>query len=83
MYPVHMAQLNINMTPEFERALQRLMKARNIATKSEAVRVAVFEVLDRERTRPSPERFRGLRGVGLQAPPRERRKFESEDDLWK
>jgi hypothetical protein len=76
------AQLNINMTPEFERALARLMRVRNIATKSEAVRIAVVEVLERARPRATAEGFRALMGAGLRAPVRKQRKFKSEDDLW-
>lgn len=42
-----MAQLNINQTPEFESDLHRLMRARKIRSKSEAVRIAVKETLQR------------------------------------
>jgi Arc/MetJ-type ribon-helix-helix transcriptional regulator len=36
-------QMNLVVTPEFERALQRLMKRRGFTTKSEAVRAVVEE----------------------------------------
>jgi hypothetical protein len=77
------AQLNINMTPEFERALERLMRLRGITTKSEAVRVAVLEAADRHRARGRPEAIRALRGAGLRAPLAAKPTFSSEDDLWK
>jgi hypothetical protein len=82
MYHVHVAQLNINVSPEFERALQRLMRLRGIASKSEAVRVAVIEAAERERSRVRPEALRALRGAGLRAPVRKPR-FRDEDDLWR
>jgi Arc/MetJ-type ribon-helix-helix transcriptional regulator len=38
-----MAQINFHTTPEFEKALARLMQARGIRSRSEAVRTAVEE----------------------------------------
>ena len=38
-----MAQINLHTTPEFERDLVALMKARRLRSKSEAIRVAVRE----------------------------------------
>ena len=82
MYTVHVPQLNLHMTPEFEKALARLMRVRGIATKSEAVRVAVIEAAERARRQPRPNAFRELIGAGLRGPRRKPR-FRSEDDLWK
>lgn len=82
MYAVQVAPLNLNMTPEFERALQRLMRGRGIASKSEAVRVAVLEAADRDRARVRPVAFQELRGAGVRAPVRTKRRFAGEDDLW-
>ena len=76
-----MAQLNIHMTPEFERALRRLMRMRKIATKSEAVRIAVLEAAEPARAKRGA--FRALLGTGLRAPVRSRRQFRDEDALWK
>jgi hypothetical protein len=78
-----MARLNINMTPELERAIQRLMRLRGIASESEAFRVAVTEAVERDRARPRPATFAQLRGAGLRAPVRTRARFANEDDLWK
>jgi len=83
MYTVQVSQLNVNMTPEFERALQRLMRIRGIANKSEAVRIAVIEAADRERVKVRSAAFHELRGAGLRAPQRTRPRFASEDDLWR
>jgi metal-responsive CopG/Arc/MetJ family transcriptional regulator len=74
-------QLNINMTPELERALRRLMRERKIATKSEAIRIAVFEAVEARRAKVP--NFQALRGVGLRAPVQTRRRFSDEDALWK
>lgn len=43
-----MSQLNIHLTPAFEEKLRRFMRARGIKSKSEAVRIAVEEGLERE-----------------------------------
>ncbi len=42
-----MPQLNINLTPSFEEKLERFMKIRGIPNKSDAVRIAVQEGLER------------------------------------
>lgn len=76
-----MRQLNINVTPEFERALRQLMKQRNIPNKSDAVRQAVQEAATRGSSRTQYD-FRAWLGLGLKAPLRHRRRFLSEDDLW-
>jgi hypothetical protein len=83
MYTVQVSQLNINVTPEFERALQRLMRLRGITSKSEAVRVAVIEAAERQRVGARVDAIRALRGAGLRAPLQRRPKFRTEDDLWK
>ncbi|GMU56976.1 MAG: hypothetical protein AMXMBFR33_61220 [Candidatus Xenobia bacterium] len=74
-----MPQLNLQLTPEFEDKLRRFMQARRIKTKSEAIRVAVEESLER-----SCEAFRfdwaQLRGRGLGVNPSPR--FQCDDDLW-
>ena len=83
MHPVHVAQLNINVTPEFERALQRLMRLRGLTNKSDAVRMAVIEAAERERPRVRADALRALRGAGLRAPLRQQPRFLTEDDLWR
>ena len=41
-----MAQINFHTTPEFEKALAALMKARGLKTRSEAIRLAVQEAAE-------------------------------------
>jgi hypothetical protein len=76
-----MKQLNLNVTPEFERDLQIYMKRRRIKLKSDAIRQALHEAAAR---RPADEGydFRSWLGLGLQAPLRRKRGFRSEADLW-
>lgn len=76
-----MPQLNINLTEEFEADLTRFMRIRKIPTKSEAVRVAVRESLERSmRGAEAPDfgSWLGRARGGENPSPR----FASEDDLW-
>ena len=76
-----MAQLNLNVTPEFERDLSAFMKERGLTHKSEAIRVAVREAVSR-RDGASETEFDRLLGAGLKAPLNSKPRFKSEDDLW-
>lgn len=75
-------QINIHVTPRFERALLRLMRARGLKNKSEAIRLAVEEAADRANAGARTD-FATWRGAGLAAPTSERPRFTSDDDLWK
>lgn len=75
-----MAQLNLNLTPEFERDLTAFMKERGIGTKSEAIRVAVREGLLRSAKSTNRPSFQSLLGSLKQT--NRRPKFKTEDDLW-
>ena len=75
-----MGQININVTPELERNLARLMRARGIATKSEAIRVAVEECA-RAATAGNAD-FEEWLGLGLARPENPERRFATHDDLW-
>jgi hypothetical protein len=77
-----MPQLNIHLTPAFERALRRLMRLRGITVKSEAVRLAVEEAAERASRASTAGDLSLLRGVGKRAPENARPRFRSEDDLW-
>ena len=77
-----MAQLNINVTPRFDRAMERLMRLRGIATKSEAVRVAVQEAADRAERESERYDFRRLVGLAKRSPLNPRPRFRSDDELW-
>ena len=76
-----MSQINLHTTPAFDKALARLMRLRGIATKSEAIRVAVAEAAQREGRR-APGGFRALIGAAGRAPLNPRPRFHSDDDLW-
>jgi hypothetical protein len=77
-----MAQLNINLAPEFQDNLEKLMRLRRIASKSEAVRLAVKEAVERETTKKPQTDWRALIGWANQFPENPNPKFESHDELW-
>ena len=69
---LYLPQINIHTTPEFELALERLMSARHIRHKSEAIRLAVEEAAARCRSQPVKlSRLRGL-AKGLSPDPKPR-----------
>jgi Arc/MetJ family transcription regulator len=77
-----MSQINIHLTTELEQALAEYMRLRRIKTKSDAVRLAVLEGLERERrSREAPDFSRWL-GLATGAPENPRPRFRSDDDLW-
>ena len=57
-----MAQMNLIVTPAFEAALERLVKRRGFANRSEAVRTVVEEAAGVEET---PEEIRAARMAAL------------------
>jgi hypothetical protein len=78
-----MAQLNIHLQPAFEEDLAKFMRLRGIATKSEAVRLAIREGVERLiRARRKDTSFRDWIGLGTKAPTNPRPRFETDDDLW-
>lgn len=76
------SQLNINQTPEFEEDLSRLMRVRKIATKSEAVRMAVRESLERSLQSACPVDYRSWIGLAAGEGENLQPRFRSDDDLW-
>lgn len=76
-----MSQLNINMNAEFEKALKRLMQARGLKSKTEAVRLAVREAVERERSEGAVD-FADWIGLGNAAPQNPSPRFASDDALW-
>jgi hypothetical protein len=60
-------QLNLNVTPEFERDLKLFMKRKGIKRKSDAIRCAIREAASRT-TVPKTD-FRSWIGVAAQDPP--------------
>ena len=77
-----MSQLNIHLTPDFEAALTKLMQVRGLRTKSEAVRLAVQETLERESRARKVLDFAELRGLANKATPNPHPRFPTHDDLW-
>lgn len=76
-----MKQLNLNVTPEFERDLKLFMKRKGITRKSDAIRIALREFAEREKARSDCD-FHSLLGIGLKAPLNPNPRFKTQDDLW-
>jgi metal-responsive CopG/Arc/MetJ family transcriptional regulator len=76
-----MSQLNIHVTEEFEQKLARFMELRGIATKSDAVRLAIKEAVANAEKRPqmSWDEFRDIANHFPQTPPEQ---WITEDELW-
>ena len=78
-----MSQLNIHLTQEFEHRLSRLMRVRQIRSKSEAVRIAVEETLERSLESATPATdFHSWIGLACQEPMNPQPRFRSDDELW-
>ena len=77
-----MSQLNVHVTPDFQRELTEYMRIRRLKTKSEAVRQAVHEALDHERRERQTADFGSWLGLGNRAPRSGNPRFSSDDDLW-
>jgi len=77
-----MSQLNIHLTPGFEKDLNKFMKLRHINTKSEAIRVAIKEGIEHTFSQSKPGDFTNWLGLGNQVPTNKKPKFSSDDDLW-
>lgn len=78
-----MSQLNIHMTPSFEKNLQKLMHILHIKTKAEAIRYAIKETLNHSLIHAKPGDFSKWIGLGKQVPVNANSQFKSDDDLWK
>lgn len=83
IYCTEMSQLNLHMTPSLENALGKFMRLRRIRTKSEAVRVALHEGLERALTQCPSADFRTWVGLAKQAPINTTPRFHDHDELWK
>jgi hypothetical protein len=77
-----MAQLNLHVTPQFEADLRRLQRLRGVRTKSEAVRLAVRETLERDLRGAARADFHEWVGLGLRAPANPSPRFASDAELW-
>jgi len=77
-----MTQLNLHVTPEFQADLRRLQRLRGLRSKSEAVRLAVREALERDLRGAARADFHEWLGLGLRAPLNPSPQFASHADLW-
>ena len=71
------------MMPDFLENLTDYMRLSGVKTKSEAVRRAIREAVERLRPRPHATDFESWRGLGNRAPKNAKPRFRSQDDLWK
>lgn len=78
-----MAQFNMNLTPEFERDLKRIMKRRGFKHKADAVRAVVKEAATEKKPVAAKDYDWGrLLGIGLGEGYNPNPRFKSDDDLW-
>jgi hypothetical protein len=77
-----MSQINIHTTNEFDRMLRRLMRLRGLKTKSDAIRVAVRECLERTTAGARGTDFESWIGLATTVPPNPSPRFESDDAIW-
>jgi len=82
VHDLYMAQLNVNLDPATENNLGRLMRLRAIRTKSEAVRVALAEAVERATRSGAAAKYSEWLWIGNRVPVNSRVRFTSEDDLW-
>ncbi len=76
-----MPQINLNVTPQFREDLERLIRLRGLSSRSQAIRIAVREAVERVLTATPGGGVASLRGIGL-AGARRTRRFRDDDDLW-
>lgn len=77
-----MAQLNIHLNADLEENLARLVRLKGLRSKSDAVRIAVKEAVERETRMRTTIDFRQWIGLGLKAPVNRKPRFQSDDDVW-
>ena len=77
-----MAQINLILTPEFEKDLMRYMKLKGFSQKSEAIREALHEAVEKAKSQKQGHNFKRWRAMALKAPLNSKPKFKTHDDLW-
>jgi hypothetical protein len=77
-----MAQLNLHMTPDFNKDLKAFMKLRKLKHKSQALRLALQEALEREKEKKKIPNIKSWIGMALGKGFNPNPRFLSEDDLW-
>jgi Arc/MetJ-type ribon-helix-helix transcriptional regulator len=83
MYNLYMSQMNLQLTPEFERNLRRFMRLRRLQNKSEAIRLAVQEALERSLGPARQVDYAQWLGAANQSALNPHPRFASHDDLWR
>lgn len=76
-----MSQLNIEVSPDFWEKLKKFMDLRGIANRSDAVRLAVEEALEKTNEKPKVS-WKQLLGAGLVGELQPRDQWMTEDKLW-
>jgi len=79
---LYMAQLNLHLDPATERNLSRLMRLRGIRTKSDAVRLALAETVERATRARTVVDYSEWIGLGKRTALNPHPRFSSHDDLW-
>jgi hypothetical protein len=77
-----MSQLNMHVSPQFEKNLKSYMKKTGLGSKAEAIRQALqvaLSAIEAESCRPD---LGSLLGIGLKHPVNKKPRFKSDDDLW-
>ena len=77
-----MSQLNIYASRDFLKDLKNYMKLTGVTVKSEALRRALREALNRLKASSKGKDYRSWLGLTLKANPARSPRFKSEDDLW-
>lgn len=78
-----MSQINLHITPQFEKTLKNFMRLRGFKTKSEAISVAVKESLERAMRTLVTTDFSMWLGMAKKKPLNLKPRFKSDDDLWR
>lgn len=76
-----MPQINLNVTPEFAEDLERLVRLRGLSNRSQAIRIAVKEAVERALAATPAGGIASLRGIAVQGS-RCSRRFADDDELW-
>ncbi len=77
-----MAQLNIHLNADLEENLARLVRLKGLRSKSDAVRIAVKEAVERETRMRTTVDFGQWIGLALKAPINRKPRFQTDDDVW-
>jgi hypothetical protein len=77
-----MGQFNLNISEAFEKDIATYMKFKNIKFKSQAIREAISECLEKYRN-PQLADFKSWLGAGNKAKRNPKPRFKNRGQLWK